>query len=89
MTSSAGASVMPDFAMQQLLKQMGQEQKVLPILELNPKHEVFAKLKSNETFTPDIAQIVLGMAKLSEGIGIDEPSAFNKALNKIIIKALG
>lgn len=79
----------PDFAMQQLLKQMGQEQKVLPILELNPKHEVFAKLKSNETFTPDIAQIVLGMAKLSEGIGIDEPSAFNKALNKIIIKALG
>ena len=24
-----------------------------------------------------------------EGIGIDEPSAFNKALNKIIVKALG
>ena len=78
----------PDFAMQQLLKQMGQEQNIKPILELNPKHEIFAKLKENETFAPDIAQIVLGMAKLSEGVGIDEPSAFNKALNKIIVKAL-
>lgn len=78
----------PDFAMQQLLKQMGQEQKVLPILELNPKHPVFEKLKNNQTYTADIAQIIFGMARLSEGIGIDEPSAFNEALNKIIIKAL-
>ncbi|TQR60644.1 molecular chaperone HtpG [Campylobacter troglodytis] len=78
----------PDFAMQQLLKQMGQEQKVKPILELNPRHEIFAKLKENETFAPDLAQIVLGMAKLSEGVGIEEPSAFNNALNKIILKAL-
>ena len=78
----------PDYAMQQLLKQMGQEQKVLPILELNPKHPIFDKLKSNETFAADIAQIIFGMARLSEGVGIDEPSAFNKALNKIIIKAL-
>lgn len=79
----------PDFAMQQLLKQMGQEQKIKPILELNPKHELFERLKNNETFTPDIANIVLGMAKLSEGVGIEEPSAFNQALNKIILKALG
>jgi len=78
----------PDFAMQQLLKQMGQEQNIKPILELNPKHEIFTLLKQNESFTPDIANLVLGMAKLSEGIGLDEPSEFNKALNKIIIKAL-
>lgn len=79
----------PDFAMQQLLKQMGQETKIKPILELNPKHAVFERLKNNESFTPDIANIVLGMAKLSEGVGIDEPSAFNQALNKVILKALG
>ena len=78
----------PDYAMQQLLKQMGQEQKIKPILELNPKHEIFARLKERETYAADIAQIVLGMAKLSEGVGIDEPSAFNGALNKIILKAL-
>lgn len=78
----------PDFAMQQLLKQMGQEQDIKPILELNPKHELFALLKQNESFTPDVASLVLGMAKLSEGIGLENPSDFNKALNKILIKAL-
>lgn len=96
-TSRLGASVgcivydknKPDFAMQQLLKQMGQEQKIKPILELNPKHEIFKKLKNNQTYTSDIAQIIFGMAKLSEGIGIEEPKNFNEALNKIILKALG
>lgn len=78
----------PDFAMQQLLKQMGQEQDIKPVLELNPKHELFALLKQNESFTPDVASLVLGMAKLSEGIGLENPSDFNKALNKILIKAL-
>lgn len=78
----------PDFAMQQILKQMGQEQNIKPILELNPKHQIFDKLKDNETFTPDIATLILNMAKLSEGMGVNKPDEFNKALNKIIIKAL-
>ncbi|MBK1971596.1 molecular chaperone HtpG [Campylobacter sp. TTU_617] len=78
----------PDFAMQQILKQMGQEQNIKPILELNPKHQIFNKLKENETFTPDIATLILNMAKLSEGMGVNKPDEFNKALNKIIIKAL-
>lgn len=78
----------PDFAMQQILKQMGQEQNIKPILELNPKHQIFDKLKDNETFTPDIATLILNMAKLSEGMGVNKPDKFNKALNKIIIKAL-
>ncbi|TQR33053.1 molecular chaperone HtpG [Campylobacter sp. MIT 99-7217] len=77
----------PDFAMQQLLKQMGQEQNIKPILELNPKHEIFTLLKQNESFIPDLANLVLGMAKLSEGMGLEDPSAFNAALNKMIIKA--
>lgn len=78
----------PDFAMQQLLKQMGQEQEVKPILELNPKHSIFTKLKENQSFTPDIATLVLNMAKLSEGMGIDNPAQFNQILGKIITKAL-
>ncbi|MBK1972837.1 molecular chaperone HtpG [Campylobacter sp. TTU-622] len=78
----------PDFAMQQILKQMGQEQNIKPILELNPKHQIFNKLKENETFAPDIATLILNMAKLSEGMGVNKPDEFNKALNKIIIKAL-
>ncbi|EAK5387858.1 molecular chaperone HtpG [Campylobacter coli] len=77
----------PDFAMQQLLKQMGQEQNFKPILEINPKHVIFTGLKNNETFSADIATLVLNMAKLSEGMGVDNPAEFNASLTKIITKA--
>lgn len=77
----------PDFAMQQLLKQMGQEQNFKPILEINPKHAIFTGLKNNETFSADIAALVLNMAKLSEGMGVDNPAEFNASLTKIITKA--
>ncbi|EAH9200422.1 molecular chaperone HtpG [Campylobacter coli] len=77
----------PDFAMQQLLKQMGQEQNFKPILEINPKHAIFTGLKNNETFSADIATLVLNMAKLSEGMGVDNPVEFNTSLTKIITKA--
>ncbi|ELV6764222.1 molecular chaperone HtpG [Campylobacter jejuni] len=77
----------PDFAMQQLLKQMGQEQNFKPILEINPKHAIFTGLKNNESFSADIATLVLNMAKLSEGMGVDNPAEFNASLTKIIDKA--
>ncbi len=77
----------PDFAMQQLLKQMGQEQNFKPILEINPKHAIFSGLKNNETFSADIATLVLNMAKLGEGMGVDNPAEFNASLTKIITKA--
>ncbi|EAK0343639.1 molecular chaperone HtpG [Campylobacter jejuni] len=77
----------PDFAMQQLLKQMGQEQNFKPILEINPKHAIFTGFKNNETFSADIATLVLNMAKLSEGMGVDNPAEFNASLTKIINKA--
>ncbi|EOZ8048409.1 molecular chaperone HtpG [Campylobacter coli] len=77
----------PDFAMQQLLKQMGREQNFKPILEINPKHAIFTGLKNNETFSADIATLVLNMAKLSEGMGVDNPAEFNASLTKIITKA--
>ncbi|EAJ6647197.1 molecular chaperone HtpG [Campylobacter coli] len=77
----------PDFAMRQLLKQMGQEQNFKPILEINPKHAIFTGLKNNETFSADIATLVLNMAKLSEGMGVDNPAEFNASLTKIITKA--
>ncbi|MCV3387255.1 molecular chaperone HtpG [Campylobacter sp. IFREMER_LSEM_CL2256] len=78
----------PDFAMQQILKQMGQEQQVKPILEINPNHEILKALKENDTLVNEMAHILLNMAKLSEGMGIDNPSEFNNALSKIVSKAL-
>ncbi|WP_257402910.1 molecular chaperone HtpG [Campylobacter lari] len=78
----------PDFTMQQILKQMGQEQQVKPILEINPNHEILKALKENDTLANEMAHIFLNMAKLSEGMGIDNPSEFNNALSKIVSKAL-
>ncbi|AJC92361.1 chaperone protein HtpG [Campylobacter subantarcticus LMG 24377] len=78
----------PDFAMQQILKQMGQEQQVKPILEINPNHAILKALKDNDSLASEMAHILLNMAKLSEGMGIDNPSEFNNALNTIISKAL-
>ncbi|EAK0793117.1 UNVERIFIED_CONTAM: molecular chaperone HtpG [Campylobacter lari] len=78
----------PDFAMQQILKQMGQEQQVKPILEINPNHEILKALRENDALANDMAHILLNMAKLSEGMGIDNPNDFNNALNKIVSKAL-
>lgn len=79
----------PDFAMQQILKQMGQEQQVKPILEINPNHEILKALKENDSLASEMAHILLNMAKLSEGMGIDNPNEFNDSLSKIVSKALG
>ena len=78
----------PDFAMQQLLKQMGQDSDTKPILELNLKHEILQKLKDNESYTHDVAILLLNMAKLNEGLGVKNAKEFNEILNKFITKAL-
>ena len=78
----------PDFAMQQLLKQMGQDSDIRPILELNLKHEILQKLKDNESYTHDVAILLLNMAKLNEGLGVKNAKEFNEILNKFITKAL-
>lgn len=78
-----------DFAMQHLLKQMGQElPKAKPILEINPKHEIFKKLEKNEVMLNDIARLILDMAKLNEGEKIEDVAEFNRILTKVIEKAL-
>lgn len=80
----------PDFAMQGILKQMGQSNipKVKPILEINANHEIFAKLEKNELMTNDISRLLLDMAKINEGMDIENPAEFSKLLTKIIIKAI-
>lgn len=78
----------PDFAMQQLLRQMGQEDDVKLILELNLKHEILQKLKNNESYIHDVAILLLNMAKLNEGLGVKNAKEFNDILNKFITKAL-
>ena len=79
----------PDYAMQTLLKQIGQEApKIKPILEINPNHEIITKLANNELMINDVAILILNMAKISEGMSIENPSEFSSKLSKIISKAL-
>lgn len=82
----------PDFQMQEMLRQMGQENlpNVKPILELNAKHEIFARILEKQDFAAlqDISYLLLDQAKLAEGMKIDDISGFTKRLNKYIAKAL-
>ena len=82
----------PDFQMQQMLKQMGQDNlpKVKPILEINAEHDIFKKLldKSNATKLHDISTILLDLAKLNEGMKIDNVVEFATKVNKLISEAL-
>ncbi len=79
----------PDFAMQSMLKQMGHEApKIKPILEINAKHELFAKLKDNELLLNDVTSLLFDSARLALGMNIEDAPQFCKRLNKIMLKAL-
>jgi len=81
----------PDYAMQEMLKQMGQganAPKVKPILEINADHEIFVKLEKNEAMIYDIAPLLLDMARLNEGMSLENPAKFSELLTKVMIKAI-
>ncbi len=83
----------PDFAMQQMLKQMGQTNlpKVKPILEINPNHEIFKKLKENSedlAKIKEVSSIVLDLAKLNEGMKLDDLSDFTQKVSSLLAKNL-
>ena len=81
----------PDYAMQEMLRQMGQganAPKVKPILEINADHEIFAKLEKNEAMVYDIAPLLLDMARLNEGMSLENPTKFSELLTKVMIKAI-
>jgi molecular chaperone HtpG len=74
-------------AMERMMRQMGQEMpKQKRILELNPKHELFSKLKGLFEADQDSAkldhysQLIYGQALIAEGSPLTEPEAFNAAL---------
>jgi len=82
----------PDFAMQQMLKQMGQTDmpEIKPILEINPNHGIFKKLNEKKDFNTlsHISSLLLDLAKLNEGIKIDDAHNFSEKINKLIEESL-
>ena len=82
----------PDFAMQQMLKQMGQPDlpDIKPILEINPEHAIFTKLNEKKDFNKlaDVSSLLLDLAKLNEGMKINNTHEFSAKINKLIEESI-
>ncbi len=84
----------PSYMMAQMMRQMGQMggeiPEIKPILQINPKHELIAKLKesADQNLINDAALVLLDQAKLSSGMELDDTPEFLSRLNHILSKAL-
>jgi molecular chaperone HtpG len=68
-----------------LLKQAGQgAPKALPILEVNAEHALVKRLEGNAHFD-DLAQILFDQAMLAEGGQLDDPAAYVKRVNSLLL----
>jgi len=70
-----------------LLKQAGQEAPdVKPVLELNPEHSLVKKLEASEHFN-DLAHILVDQALLAEGGQLEDPAAYVRRVNALLVTA--
>jgi len=68
-----------------LLKQAGQgAPKAEPILEINPEHALVKRLASSEHFDA-LANILFDQALLAEGGQLDDPAAYVKRVNALLV----
>ncbi|AMC99945.1 molecular chaperone HtpG [Halomonas chromatireducens] len=75
------------FQMRRIMEAAGQKvPEVKPILELNPEHALVDRLESaeGERFA-DLARILLDQAIIAEGGHLDDPAAYVKRLNALLI----
>ncbi len=70
-----------------LLKSAGQNApKSQPILEINPKHPVVLRLKTEEKKFDDWAAVLFDQALLAEGGQLDDPASFVKRVNQLMLE---
>jgi len=78
--------------MARMLKQAGQANPFasLPILELNPQHPLVERLReaTDDSAFSDLAQLLHDQAVLAEGGQLDDPAAFVKQVNKLMLEGL-
>jgi molecular chaperone HtpG len=78
--------------MGRILKQAGQNNPfaTLPILELNPTHPLVERLKgaADEAAFADLAHLLYDQAMLSEGGELEDPVAFVRRVNRLIVEGL-
>ncbi len=71
-----------------MLQAAGQDTpQVKPILEINPEHPLFERIKaaSDQDF-PEWADVLLDQSLLAEGARLEAPAAFVKRLNQLLLK---
>jgi len=73
--------------LQRLLKAAGQKAPdSKPILELNPTHPLVQRLKYEDVRLADWAALLLEQALLAEGGQLDDPAAFVRRLNAMLLE---
>jgi molecular chaperone HtpG len=71
-----------------LLKAAGQKApETKPILELNPNHALVQRLKDEEPKLADWSLLLLEQAQLAEGAQLDDPAAFVRRVNQLLLDA--
>jgi molecular chaperone HtpG len=99
LTSSAACLVSDEHdlspRMARMLEQLGQKPPpVKRILELNPRHEVVARLRRIHEESPSdprlalVAKALVGQAHLAESGQLPEPAAFGKLLTELMLRAV-
>jgi molecular chaperone HtpG len=96
LTDSPAVLVAGEFGMSlrmgRILKQAGQNNPfaTLPILEVNPKHPLVARLKdtADEAAFSDLAHVLYDQAMLAEGGELDDPATFVRRVNRLIVEGL-
>ncbi|MEK7779623.1 MAG: molecular chaperone HtpG [Pseudomonadota bacterium] len=72
--------------LERLLKSAGQKiQHAKPILEINPHHPMIQRLKSEEENFTDWSHLLFDQALLAEGGQLEDPVAFVKRLNELLL----
>ncbi len=72
--------------LERLLKSAGQKiQHTKPILEINPHHPMVQRLKFEEEKFDDWSHLLFDQALLAEGGQLEDPAAFVKRLNELLL----
>ncbi len=70
-----------------MLEQAGQAApKALPVLEINPEHALVKRLQDDARFD-DLAQLLFEQALLAEGGRLDDPAAYVRRVNRLLVAA--
>jgi len=94
LTDSASCLVADDYDMsgnlQRILKAVGQNAPASkPILEVNPNHPMVQRLRYEEARFEDWSNLLLDQAVLAEGGQLEDPAAFVRRLNGLMLDLAG